>query len=357
LETIGEIQLLISVLFFAFSFVFQRQAMLNGMDPIVYNAYRYIVSSIVLFVMKFVFRWEAKNESESTKNSSDLSNQVERGLSLNLLFYGAVLGATNFGGSLFQQMGLVTVTAGKTGFITGMYVVFVPIFEHFLPFFHSALTVGSWIAALMSVIGLYLLSGCAEQETCFGGAIGEGEMLVFVSMLFWVVSIMASDIGSKKLEIISLQLVDFVITTIATTVLAVILVPHKFDYNDLVENWVYVVVVGFSEAFAFTLSTMGQIYSTPSRAALLYSLEAVVCAIFSYFCLREKLSIVEIIGAALMTIAAFVSSSSEIDEEHATEKVQDEEVGEHRISLTENSKHSLLKNVEKSYGSLEITRI
>lgn len=331
--------------------------MLNGMDPIVYNVYRYIVSTLVLFAMKYVFKLESKRDDDNIGAESSI-------FSRNMLFFGVLLGMTNFGGSLFQQMGLVTVTAGKTGFITGMYVVFVPIVEYFLPLFHNSLTVGSWIAALMSLVGLYLLSGCAEQETCFGGAIKEGEVLVFVSMLFWVVSIMASDIGSKKLEVISLQFVDFVVTTILTIVLALLLVPHKFDYNQLVDNWVYVVVVGFSEAFAFTLSTMGQSYSTPSRAALLYSLEAVVCAIFSYFCLSELLTSIEIIGATLMTVAAFVSSSSEITEEDEemnnpdAPRLDEENDDENKLPITADSRHGLLlSSNEKKYGSLELSKI
>jgi drug/metabolite transporter (DMT)-like permease len=373
LETVGEIQLLIAVFFFSFSFVFQRQAMLNGMDPIVYNVYRYVISTIVLMAMKYVFKIEAQSESDESKASAKEDQQrkgeegTKRDYIKNMIFFGAILGFTNFGGSVFQQMGLVTVTAGKTGFITGMYVVFVPIFEHFLPQFHSSLTLASWIAALTSLVGLYLLSGCAEQETCFGGAIKEGEVLVFISMLFWVVSIMASDVGSKKLEVITLQMVDFQVTTVFTIILAMIYVPHKFDMGELLDNWVYVVVVGFSEAFAFTLSTMGQIYSTPSRAAILYSLEAVVCAILSFFCLNEELSWIEIIGATLMTVAAFISNSTgededdeSIDVESPTSLTADNTTTDNLSSdrLGDRSSHGLLSPDAKSkvYGSIELGR-
>eukprot|EP01033_Poteriospumella_lacustris_P000666 gene666-467_t len=178
---------------------------------------------------------------------------------------------------------------------------------------------------------------------------------------------MASDVGSKKLEVITLQMVDFQVTTVFTIILAMIYVPHKFDMGELLDNWVYVVVVGFSEAFAFTLSTMGQIYSTPSRAAILYSLEAVVCAILSFFCLNEELSWIEIIGATLMTVAAFISNSTgededdeSIDVESPTSLTADNTTTDNLSSdrLGDRSSHGLLSPDAKSkvYGSIELGR-
>ena len=63
-----------------------------------------------------------------------------------------------------QQVGLESVSAGKTSFITGMFVVFVPILEYFTPGFGIQLNLQRWIAALVSLAGLYLLSGCAEEH-------------------------------------------------------------------------------------------------------------------------------------------------------------------------------------------------
>jgi len=74
---------------------------------------------------------------------------------------------STIGGATLQQMGLVTVSAGKTAFITGMFVVFVPIFEYFIPGFGHQLTPSSWAMALVSMVGLYLLTGCAEEEVLY----------------------------------------------------------------------------------------------------------------------------------------------------------------------------------------------
>ena len=229
-EVTGEVQILVSLLFFGVSFIGQRYAMLQGMGPISYNACRYIISSIFLYIAKFGLGLSSNYEAKIEKNASpstltECSNEVvdssheESCCSKDLLIYGLGLGVTNFAGSILQQIGLVTVTAGKTGFITGMYVVFVPIVEHLTPGFNSSLGIRSWIAAGLSFIGLFLLSGCAGQEVCFGGAIKMGEVIIFVSMLFWVLSIMLSDLGSKRVEVVLLTLVDFVTTTIITLII------------------------------------------------------------------------------------------------------------------------------------------
>ncbi|RYH28905.1 DMT family transporter [archaeon] len=324
-EFTGEIQIMASLLFFGASFIGQRYAMLQGMGPISYNACRYIFSTFFLCIAKYGLGLAADYEEEEKKDklrisiynveeSEDSKRDISQKdcCSNDLLIYGLGLGVANFAGSLLQQIGLVTVTAGKTGFITGMYVVIVPIVEYLTPGFNSSLSIRAWIAAGLSFFGLFLLSGCAGHEVCFGGAIKMGEATVFVSMLFWVVSIMMSDVGSKKVEVVLLTLVDFLTTTVITLLLALYMEPEAwvYPYTSIQRNIVSIIAVGFSEAVAFTLSTLGQMYTPPSRAALLFSLEAVVCAFLSYIFLNETLRPLETCGGFLMFSAALVSSWS-----------------------------------------------
>jgi len=314
---VGEAQIVTSLLFFGISFVYQRSAMLNGMKPITYNACRYVVSTALLFITKYFSGDILHDDVLSTPQHEVVQQQGNRWKQL--LFYGSILGIANFGGSLLQQIGLVTVTAGKTGFITGMYVVFVPIVEYLIPWYNSTFDVVACVAALVSLFGLYLLSGCAEQQVCFGGAIGEGEVIVFVSMLFWVISIIISDMGTKKVDVVMLTCVDFSVTTIITLVLAFIFEADNWQYpfTAIHDNWKTIILVGFTEAVAFLLSMLGQMYTPPTRAALLFSMEAAVCGIFSYFLLDETLSWIEIFGGSLMLCAAVFSSThitTEIEE-------------------------------------------
>jgi hypothetical protein len=300
-ELICELQILSSLIFFAISFVGQRQAMLNGMSPLSYNAWRYLVSTALLYYLKefsgFKFeiiddddeeepeeetsltgarddsyhsrggeRGEGRSEhtatgyqsfsqSDSTKkdfllshpqhskqhhtvtdlhppgshhpnlvhhhhstlgSSSSPNNPVPTPFMIQenaetfferyqLILCGLFMGFFNIGGSMLQQIGLVSVTAGKTGFITGMYVVFVPVIEYILiPKYRIHMTWTVISSVVLSFVGLYVLSGCVEQEVCLGGAIQEGEIIVFLSMLFWTANIIVADYGAKNVEVLSL---------------------------------------------------------------------------------------------------------------------------------------------------------
>eukprot|EP01040_Poterioochromonas_malhamensis_P019528 gene19528-23086_t len=194
-ELVCELQIVLALFLFGTSFVCQKQAMVNGMQPITYNFCRYFVSSVVLWVLKDGFGWRLQIDDADSINVStregavveqvkDARRELER---RQLIQYAIILGLCNYGGSMLQQIGLVTVTAGKTGFITGMFVVFVPLVEYlFIPKYRGNMTLTLLGAVSLSFVGLYLLSGCMEQEVCLGSAIKQGEMIVFVSMLFWV---------------------------------------------------------------------------------------------------------------------------------------------------------------------------
>lgn len=320
---IGEVQILVSLIFFGISFIYQKAAMINGMSPISYNACRYVVSTALLFLYKSLSGGAVHRDLKVDEGSGWDAKNIKQ-----FLFFGFLLGLANCGGSLLQQIGLVTVTAGKTGFITGMYVVFVPMVEYLIPCYNTSIDLVASIAALASLFGLYLLCGCAEQQTCIGGAIGEGEIMVFISMLFWVVSIIIADISTKKVDVVLLTCVDFSVTTIITVLLALYLEPSNWIYpfTTIRENWSSICIVGFTEAVAFLLSMLGQMYTPPTRASLLFSMEAAVCAIFAFFLLGEVLSWIEVFGGLIMMLAAIFSSVSSSVDDESLEATYDEQL-------------------------------
>eukprot|EP01039_Chlorochromonas_danica_P008315 gene8315-9167_t len=352
-ESTGEVLIAIAVILFGVDFIGQRYAMLHGIGPFTYNACRYVISTLFLCLIKYGFGVSSSyDQSESAKTSDNLSNKetviemVDRSAaSRDLWIFGVAIGVVNFAGSILQQIGLVTVSAGKTGFITGMYVVIVPIAEYIIPGFNPQLGIRAWSAVGMSFVGLFLLSGCAGHEKCFGEAIKEGEVLVFIGMLCWMASILLTDVASKKTEVITLTLIDFATTTIITLVLALYFEPEAWAYPfpAIRNNWLSIVVVGVCAAGSFTLSTLGQMYTPPTRAALIYSMEAVVGAIFAFLILGEVLSIIEIIGGALMFAAAVVSSYDGIEEE---------EVKEGREGTMEEGRPLLLLGEQKGFNSI-----
>lgn len=201
------------------SFVLQRGAMVTGIGPLTYNACRLTVSTILLFAFKpclqHVLNTAEKidiNIADSNEETSllveervvytddintkaayysivmdnqesetegrfkslsrrgsrrSISNKSERKGTRtwgDLLFYGCALGITNFFGSILLQVALITVPVATAGFITSLYVVVVPIVEYLITGRNHGLMVKDWVAAALSVVGLYVLTGCASDH-------------------------------------------------------------------------------------------------------------------------------------------------------------------------------------------------
>lgn len=174
--------------------------------PLTYNACKYSSSTILLQIFQSFFGnrqsvdfkdhpFKAGNiphvflgELEEIRVAKETSYDWKH-----VCMWGFICGLGDAGAAIFQQMGLVNVSADKTSFIIGMYVVLVPVVTWLVPALgegegEGAVSFWSWISIGFSMVGLYLLSGCAEEQVCVGGAMGQGELLVFISMLFWVVS-------------------------------------------------------------------------------------------------------------------------------------------------------------------------
>ena len=148
-------------------------------------------------------------------------------------------------------------------------------------------------------------------------------------MLFISASIIVSDAVAKKVEVVSVILFEFLFTTAFASVLALIFEPSwlRYPFTSIRENWLAILAVGFTEGFGLLLSTLGQMYTDSSRAALLFSLDAVYCAALSFFVLHETLSYVELVGCAMMLMAAMISTASaDADSELGSEEADDDQM-------------------------------
>lgn len=339
---IGEIYLLISVIFFGAAFVVMRYAMSYKLGPHSFNAGRFFVSCICLIITKFSMSELPTIQLATEDGAPRPKGSIYTSLfDTNTIMWGSLLGVFNFVASGFLQVGLATVDANRAGFIVGMYVVFVPIGEYFVPGLHTKLTTRSWTAALLSVFGLYLMSGCAEKKVCMGEAFGMGEMYIMASMWVWVVSIICSSIASKIVDPITLTMVNFIVATLFSLAYATVVESEVWvlPLTAFAEEWAILAVVGVFQAAGFALSTLGQRYTSPSVSALIMSLETVVCALLSYSALHETLTVVEVGGCAVMLCATVVALS---EPTHANSADSD---SDHSEKGGFNEEKSLLENV------------
>lgn len=313
-ETAGEIELCLAVIFFGLSFVLQRSAMVEGMPPLTYNAARYAVATMAMVLYQglellwckyncsrcitnsyhLIERSEAtfhQKKNTSTSNSlemTDAADVSDDGSTAvtddtdadahaatswgNIWLWGGVLGLTSVGGSVLEQLGLVTVRAGKTAFITGLFVIVTPFAESIIPGFNVSVSRKSWIAAGVSVMGLVLLSGCVGAQVCIGGAVGPGELMIFFAMFMWVASILATDKACKVCNVLWLSTVEFVITLVITSLLAVYFEPEawKYPFTDVYNSRMNIIAVGIVEAIAITLCNLGQVQAGKQSKAQCY---------------------------------------------------------------------------------------
>lgn len=287
--------------------------------PLTYNACRYFCSTVLMGVILPILRKVEEEEIKSRSNSLEIhgtgpietkpptptNRQIS---SFNAWYYGIVCGLTGFFGSSLQQIGLIHTSVAKTAFITSLYVIFVPVVESFLPGGHMSHS--TWTAAAMSILGTYFVSGLADtnQET-ISETEGFSELIIFISMLFWTVSIMASDRGCKICDCIELTAVEFLCTTFFALLSSFLYEPEEWVYpfTHIRSNGFYIVCVGVTEALAFTFCSLGQMTVSSSRTALLLSFESLSGALCGYLFLNETLTWLEILGCALMSISFLIS--------------------------------------------------
>jgi drug/metabolite transporter (DMT)-like permease len=130
--------LLFVAVIWGFAFVAQRIGM-DHVGPFTFNGLRFVLGCLSLLPIIFFQR-----KSTCVQNNN------------NLIKSGIISGIFLFLGISFQQVGLVYTTAGKAGFITGLYVVIVPFLN--LLFKQAKTSTGTWIGAIMASVGMFLLS-------------------------------------------------------------------------------------------------------------------------------------------------------------------------------------------------------
>jgi drug/metabolite transporter (DMT)-like permease len=214
-----------------------------------------------------------------------------------LIFGGGLLGLTVFTAASLQQVGLVYTTAGNAGFITGLYVVIVPILGLFWGQRPGA---GTWIGAFLAAVGLYLLSITADFT------ISLGDFLELIGAFVWAVQILIIGWLSPKIDPIKLAFVEFSVCSLLSLVTAFLF--EEIVLSALFQATVPILYGGvLSVGVAYTLQVVAQRNAHPAHASIIFSLEAVFAALGGWLILDEILSVRAFIGCALMLAGMLLS--------------------------------------------------
>lgn len=209
------------------------------------------------------------------------------------IWCGVILAAA----SVFQQFGLLYTSAGKTGFLTALYIVIVPVLG---VFFKRKTSFVMWLAVVMGLSGAYLLCGGI-------GNIGLGEWLVIICALLYSFHILVIDRYAAQCDCVRLSTVQFAVTA-AVTLLAAVIFSRDWQWEKISGALPFWLFCGIgSSAIAFTLQMVAQKYLHPVTATLLMSLESVFAVLGGWIFLGEVMSPREFSGCAVIFMAIIIS--------------------------------------------------
>lgn len=275
----ADVMLLAAAALWGTGFVAQRSAM-EHMGPFLFNTLRYAIGAAILLPAGHL-----------------MLRRLRTGWDGRVMRDGLVLGAVLALGAGLQQAGMVTTTASRAGFITGLYVLMVPAFA--FCFGHRP-TKGNLAGVLLAFVGMLLFVDRG------GGGASVGDWLVFGSAVAWALHVVLIGTMAPKRDPTALVGVQFAAAALLSG--AVVLL---FEPPVSVGWWGAALPVAYSGLFAtaaaFTLQFMAQRDAPPTHATILLSSEALFAAVFGWMLLSESLGVREISGGALMFAGALVS--------------------------------------------------
>jgi drug/metabolite transporter (DMT)-like permease len=272
--------LLLTAAIWGFAFVAQRAGM-EHVGPFWFTAVRFALGSLSLLPLALVRRRAARMSA---------GPEAAAPSQLKLLPAGLLAGAVLFGGAALQQVGMVWTTAGKAGFITGLYVVLVPLVGLF---WGERAGLPRWLAALLAAAGLFLLTVTRSFT------LERGDLLVLAGALFWTAHVRLLGWLSPRTDPVALSCVQFAVCALLSGVAAAVSEPLALE--ALLAAGLPILYGGLlSVGVAYTLQVVAQRRAPPAHAAVLLSLETVFAALGGALVLGERLGPRGLLGCALM---------------------------------------------------------
>lgn len=282
----GSAFLILATIIWGSAFVSQSIAM-DNMGPFSFQAIRCFLAVIGLLVVIAI----------ADRHQKDGLTFWKRWCDPKLWKAGLLCGIPLFLACNLQQMGLVDTDAGKSGFLTAMYIVIVPIIGIFLKRKPSILIP---VSVVLAVIGLYCLS-------CVGVTkINTGDLLTLGCAFMFAIQITFVDLYAGSVDALRLNTIQSLVCAVLSSVL--MFVFEKPTSDGILHSIIPLVHVGFlSMGAGYALQILGQKDLEPTAASLIMSLESVFAVIFAQLILGETMTVWEIVGCILLFAAVILS--------------------------------------------------
>lgn len=273
------------------AFVFQRTGM-EYIGPYTFSAGRMLLSALVLLPTVMVSDRIAAKKGKAAHLS--MPSGAFKEYKKQTLISGVLCGVIIVFANTAQQIGLVSTSAGKSGFITALYVLLVPVFG-FLIFKKKPRNV-EIVGVLVGTFGLYLL--------CMNGkfTLEKGDIYLLACAILFAFYILAVDYYANKTDSIRLSFIQFAVAAVVLTIAAFIIErPTWSQIRPAMAGIIYCGV--FSGGLGYTCQIIGQKFAEPTEASLIMCLESVFSVIFGWLFLKEALSARELCGCIIMFAA------------------------------------------------------
>jgi len=277
---------MLTAMIWGLAFVAQRVGM-EHVGPFTFNGIRFAIGSLSLIPVMMV----------AGRPLRDIHHPTHRSGAKTLITGGVLAGMALFAGASLQQVGLMYTTAGKAGFITGLYVVLVPIIGLI---WRQHADAGTWLGALLAAIGLYFLS-VTEQLT-----ISFGDILELLGALIWACHVLLIGWFSPKISAIRLSFIQFAVCSALS--LAVAAVTETVTIDGLLGAAPAILYGGLgSVGIAYTLQVVAQKHAKASHAAIILCMESPFAALGGWLILNEQMTGRSLFGCGLMLLGMLVS--------------------------------------------------
>ena len=275
----GYIMLVCTAFLWGGAFAFQKSASVL-MDAFTFNFLRFACAVPALLLLCFLprafFSADGAREEESSEKSFYFS----------ATFAGLGAGLFMFLGISLQQLGLVYTTAGKSGFLTAIYIIIVPMFAWFMG---QRCRAELWVGAVLILGGVYLLShietGNAESD------FNRGDFLTLLCAICWAAQVFWIGLFARHVNVLHLAIIQVSVVAFLSGVVMLVFGKGWPEWSSVWAVRYDVLYTGVvSTALAFTLQILGQRHVPASNAALIMSTEAVFAMLAGIVFLNEVLT-------------------------------------------------------------------
>ena len=286
----GSLILILAALIWGLAFVAQSGAA-EFVPPFTFNALRSFIGAGTLYIFYLITKAKYKTPffpPERAERKSYYTAALVCGICLAVSIN-------------FQQFGIAAypqgvATEARSGFITALYVILVPVFSLFAG---KKTGIAVWAGVFIAIAGVYLL--CFSEGI---GAIYLGDILVFLCAISFTLHIMSVDKYVFITGGVKLSIMQFTVCGIISTVLAVVFELKSIEISNILQAAPQILYLGImSSGVAYTLQIIGQKYAEPAIASISMSLESVFAALGGWIISGNALSQKELLGCSLVFIA------------------------------------------------------